>query len=54
MNANMARWKRIGCTEKVRYRNKAQAQHFSGVYQQLPYKCRFCDGYHLTTRGLGG
>jgi len=48
MNADSQR--KRGCTDKVRYRNKAQAGHYSALYRQKPYKCEFCDGFHLTSR----
>ena len=51
---DMKLWKKTGCTDKVTYRNKSQAFHYALLYQQVPYKCRFCSRFHLTTQGLRG
>lgn len=51
----MSHWTRsnqVTCPKKWTYRNKAQAQHYGGLFQQLPYRCEACGRWHLTSRGL--
>lgn len=41
------------CTDKRRFRFKGDAERLAAEYGLGVYKCRFCDGWHFTSKDSG-
>ena len=40
-----------GCSRKIRHSSKRRAKELARKWGQRVYKCPYCDGWHLASRG---
>lgn len=48
-NEDITRENWRGCKKKKRYKTEDEAKSKSKEYRMYYYKCKFCNGFHLTS-----